>query len=126
MKVSPCFYNEAGELMAPRELDVKLASATPGGTPSKEEGFYHTFKFEGRTPAELEAKRRRFIEEMASVPRCMVLSTKEYTVQMDSFVRYGLDVLYAVEKAEGASAPQDPHWWLNRYAQVAMNTLPSA
>lgn len=125
MKVSPCIYNADGELMAPRELDVKLASATPGGTPSKEEGFYHTFKFEARTKAELASKRRRFIEEMAPVPRCAVLSEREYTVRMDSFVRHGLDLLYVIETAEGPAAPQDPHWWLNRYNQVQVNVLPS-
>lgn len=107
MKVSHTYYNKDGELMAPTELDVKLAGTTPGGPPSKDAGFYHRHKIEGRTVAEYKEKRRRFFEEMSSVPRCMILSVREYDVRMDAYVRFGVEVLYAIETAEGAAAPYD-------------------
>jgi len=104
MKISATFYNDAGELMAPRLIDVTLGSVTPGGRPSIEAGFYHRFKFEGRTEAELEAKADRFAGEMASVPGYSTLVLRPYIVRMDSYVRYGIDVLYAVEDADSAAA----------------------
>lgn len=125
MKISPCIYNDAGELMAPRELDVKLTTTVPGGRPSLEAGFYHAFAFVGKTERERDQKRQRFIEEMAAIPRSMILSADEYTVKMDSFVRHGLKLIYVIETAEGASTPQDPHWWLNRYSPSVSNELPS-
>lgn len=103
MKISSTFYNAAGELMAPRQLDVTLSSVTPGGIPSIEEGFYHRFKFEGRTKAELEQKSRRFFDEMGAVQGFQALIVRPYTVEMDSFVRHGLDVVYVVESAEQAA-----------------------
>jgi hypothetical protein len=105
MKISQTFYNDAGELMAPRPLDVKLGAVTPGGKPSLDAGFYHRFKFEGRTEAELESKRQRFFAEMQSLPGYMSLVVRPYTVCMDSFVRYGVDVLYAIEAATDEPAP---------------------
>lgn len=103
MKISPTFYNDAGELMAPLSVDVKLAPVTPGGTPTLEAGFYHRFKFEGLTERERDAKTRRFFAEMSSVPGYMTLVQRPYTVRMDSYVRYGLDVMYVVESAEQAT-----------------------
>lgn len=103
MKISPTFYNDAGELMAPLSVDVKLRSVTPGGTPTLEAGFYHRFKFEGHTEKERDTKSRRFFTEMSSVPGYMTLVQRPYTVRMDSFVRYGLDVMYVVESAEQAT-----------------------
>jgi hypothetical protein len=97
MKISATFYNDAGELMAPRPLDMTLASVTPGGIPSIEAGFYHRFKFEGRTQKELDAKSRRFFENMRAVPGYSTLVLRPYTVEMGSYVRHGLDVVYAVE-----------------------------
>ncbi|MFF2053799.1 hypothetical protein ACFVU2_19500 [Leifsonia sp. NPDC058194] len=106
MKISPTHYNDAGELMAPRPFDVERAMVTPGGRPSMDPGFYHQFKFEGLTQAELEDKARRFFAEMAEVPGYMRLTLREYTVRMDSYVRYGLDVLYVIESPEGAPKPR--------------------
>ena len=106
MKISPTHYNEAGELMAPRPFDVDRVTVTPGGRPSLDPGFYHRFKFEGRTPAEREAKTRRFFAEMAEVPGYMRLALREYEVRMDTFVRYGLDVLYAIESADRSQKPR--------------------
>ncbi|MCI4659687.1 hypothetical protein [Cryobacterium zhongshanensis] len=103
MKISATFYNEDGELMAPRPLDVTLGSVTPGGIPSIEEGFYHRFKFEGRTEAEYLDKYRRFFANMAQVQGFSTLVLRPYTVEMGSFVRYGLDVLYAVEAVQAPS-----------------------
>ena len=103
MKISATFYNDADELMAPRPLDVKLGSVTPGGIPSIEEGFYHRFKFEGRTEAEYLDKYRQFFANMRQVQGYSTLVRSPYTVQMGSYVRYGLDVLYVVE-AEGGAA----------------------
>jgi len=118
MKISPTFYNEAGELMAPREVDVNSVAVFPGGKPTKEEGFYHRFMFHGATPAERAAKRERFFAEMGSVPRLMVLSIREYTAEIGTFKRYGVDVIYAIESPEGASKPNEPLWFLKRYEQA--------
>lgn len=108
MKISEVFYNDAGELMAPRPMDVKLGSVTPGGIPSTEAGFYHRFKFEGKTQAELQAKAERFSAEMRSVPGYSKLVARPYTVKMDSYVRHGLDVLYAVEVVAGEPTAPAP------------------
>lgn len=102
MKISPTHYNDAGELMAPRPFDVDRVTVTPGGRPSLDPGFYHRFKFEGRTQAEFEDKARRFFAEMAEVSGYMRLTLREYTVRMDTYVRFGLDVLYVIESPEGA------------------------
>ncbi|ROR76044.1 hypothetical protein SAMN06295974_3809 [Plantibacter flavus] len=102
MKISTTFYNDEGELMAPRELDVKLSSVTPGGFPSLEEGFYHRFKFEGRTEAELETKSRRFFAEMNDVSGYLSLVIRPYSVEMGNYVRHGIDVIYVVESAKQA------------------------
>lgn len=119
MKISATFYNDAGELMAPRPLDVKLRSATPGGIPSIEAGFYHSFKFEGRTKAEYQNKYRRFFDDMSYVSGYMSLTLREYTVEMGSFVRYGLEVLYVVEAPGGAaSATAELFPGANRYAHT--------
>lgn len=103
MKISETIYNAAGELMAPRSIDVKLNRPFPGGRPELEDGFYYAFKFEGSTQNERAQKRQRFFTEMKAVPRFMALSVREYRVQMDSYVRYGVEVLYVIESAEGAS-----------------------
>lgn len=105
MQVSPTFYNAAGELMAPDPLDVKMGTATPGGHPETEPGFYYDFKFDATSPAELAAKRARFFDVMNAVPGFMALAVRDYTVTLDTFVRHGLEVLYAVESPEGANAP---------------------
>ena len=104
MKISATFYNDAGELMAPRPLDVKLGEVTPGGHPTTEAGFYHRFKFEGRTEQERQAKADRFFASMLTVPGYSTLVPRSYTVTMDGYVRHGLDVLYVVETASGAAA----------------------
>lgn len=118
MKISPTFYNEAGELLAPRELDVKSVPVTPGGTPTTDAGYYHRFMFDGATPAELAAKRERFFAEIGSVAGSMILSVTEYTSEIGRHVRHGVDVVYAVESAQGAAQPNDPLWFLHRYEQV--------
>jgi hypothetical protein len=104
MKVSETFYNEDGELMAPRSVDVVRKSAAPGGLPTLEAGFYHRFKFEGRTKDEYDDKCNRFFAQMRNVQGYMTLVARPYTVEMGSYVRFGLDVLYAVESAEQAAA----------------------
>lgn len=110
MKISETFYNEQGELMAPREVDVAYGAVTPGGFPTVEAGFYHRFKFEGRTPAERQEKLERFSAEMAGVPGYMTLTARDYEVRMDSFVRFGYDVLYVVEAPQvaGVARPTAP------------------
>lgn len=108
MKISATFYNTAGELMAPRAIDVKLSSVTPGGIPSIEAGFYHRFKFEGRTQKELDAKTRRFFDEMRHVQGFSTLVLRPYTVTMDSYVRQGLDVTYVVESPRPATSATEP------------------
>jgi hypothetical protein len=99
MKISATFYNDAGELMAPRPLDVTLSSVAPGGIPSTDAGFYWRFKFEGRTQEELDEKRRRFFDSMRRVPGYSTLVLRPYTVNMGSFFRTGLDIVYVIETA---------------------------
>lgn len=99
MKVSTTIYNAAGELMAPRATDVKLNRPFPGGRPEKEPGYYYAFKFEGRTPQERAAKRERFFAEMNATAGFLALAVREYRVKLDTFERYGVEVLYAVEGA---------------------------
>lgn len=99
MKISATFYNDAGELMAPRPLDVTLSSVAPGGIPSTDAGFYWRFKFEGRTQEELDEKRRRFFDTMRRVPGYSTLVLRPYTVNMGSFFRTGLDIVYVIETA---------------------------
>lgn len=111
-KVSPCFYNEAGELLAPYSLDLKQAEPRIGGIPEKEPGFYYTFAFSAPTRRELAAKRRRFIDEMAPIPRMTVLSEQEYTTQLDSFVRHGIKLVYAIELENPPAIPHSPYWRL--------------
>lgn len=103
MKISSTFYNDAGELMAPHSIDVKLAPMSLGGHPTLDEGFYHLFKFEGRTQREREEKYRRFFTSMNAIPGYMTLSQRAYTVQMDSFVRYGVEVMYVIESSAQAA-----------------------
>jgi hypothetical protein len=105
MKVSPTFYSPVGELMAPDALDVKMNTAVPGGNPDLEPGFYYDFKFETVTAAERAQKRARLFEIMNAIPGFMALAVREYQVTMDTFVRYGFEMLYAIESADGADAP---------------------
>lgn len=105
MIVSPTIYNADGELMAPTELDVKRHRPLPGGMPTLDAGYYHAFKFEGRTKSEFDAKVMRFVASMREVPGYMLLSAREYTVEMGAFKRLGLEVLYAVESAERPTRP---------------------
>jgi hypothetical protein len=105
MKISPTFYNAGGELMAPRPMDVDRVTVTPGGIPSTESGFYHRFKFEGRSKAEYESKARRFFDQMGEIPGYSSLTLREYQVKMDNYVRYGLDVLYVIEAPRPAAGP---------------------
>lgn len=105
MRISPTFYSAAGELMAPDPLDVKMRSAVPGGRPETEPGFYYDFKFVAETPRQLETKREEFFAYMKTVPGFISLATRDYAVRMDSFVRVGLEVVYAVESPAAASAP---------------------
>ena len=97
MKIGPTYYNDAGELMAPRPVDITLAIITVGGHPTTEAGFYHRFKFEGRTEDEFQDKLDRFVHLMSAVPGFMALVERRYPVQMGSFVRHGIDVIYVVE-----------------------------
>lgn len=113
MKVSATHY-ERGELMAPRPLDVKLASPTPGGVPTTDAGFYHRFKFEGRTKVEFDQKIERFVAEMTAVPGFTILTAREYDVKLDHYVRHGVDVLYVIEAA--AAAPRRVSTSLTRRA----------
>lgn len=116
MKISPTFYNEAGELMAPHEADLNIAgSCSPGGHPSKDAGWYHRFKFEAATEAEREAKLRRYVREMHAVPNCMILTLEKYKVTIGSFVRYGVDSLYAIEAGDGQTPGYDPRWRMLKY-----------
>jgi hypothetical protein len=105
MKISRTHYNDAGELMAPRTFDVSRLTVTPGGRPTTEAGFYHRFKFEGRTKAELADKTKRFFAEMIALPGYMTLTSREYEVRLDSYLRFGLDVLYAVEAPTDTATP---------------------
>ena len=98
MKISETRYNDAGELLAPDPLDVKIHSVGPGGRPTFDPGFYHQFNFVGATVAEYQKKRARFFAETSSVPGYMTLTPREYEVAMGNFVRYGLDILYVVEE----------------------------
>lgn len=97
MKISSTSYNADGQLLMPTTLDVKLTRALPNTDISIDAGFYHLAKIEGRTPRELDATRERFVDVLRTAPLCTVLETREYKVQMDSFVRYGLQLLYVVE-----------------------------
>ncbi len=105
MKVSTTFYNADGDLMAPLPLDVKMASPTPGGIPTFDAGFYHAFSLSARTPAELQTLRARFIRRLAAVPRSQVLVAKPIEVRMDRFVRYGLELIYVVERPRARRSP---------------------
>ncbi|MET0887164.1 MAG: hypothetical protein ABWX92_12005 [Mycetocola sp.] len=107
MKISATFYNDAGELMAPRPLDVTLSSVAPGGIPSTEAGFYWRFKFEGRTQAELDEKRRRFFDSMGRIPGYSTLVLRPYTVSMGGFFRTGLDIIYVIEAAQDIAMAAD-------------------
>lgn len=97
MKIGRTYYNDAGELMAPRDVDITLSNVIPGGHPTTEAGFYHRFKFEGRTKDDFQEKRERFVRLMRGVPGFLALIERPYTVQMGSFVRHGIDVVYVVE-----------------------------
>lgn len=85
MKISPTFYNAAGELMAPREVDVNSMAIFPGGKPTKAEGFSHRFMFHGATLAERAAKGARFFAEMGRIPRLMIPSIEESTAPIGSY-----------------------------------------
>ncbi|MCY1718559.1 hypothetical protein OVA26_16605 [Microbacterium sp. SL62] len=97
MKISPTFYNEDGELLAPRSIDVKRTRALPGGPITIDEGFYHLIKLEGRTARELADARQRFIDTLSTARTGRVVEVREYQVTMDSYVRKGLEIAYVVE-----------------------------
>jgi len=123
MKISPTFYNNDGELLAPLPIDVKMANSTLGGIPAVEAGFYYLFAFEGRTKADYRAKYERFFRNMQAVAGYMTLTQREYKVEMDSFVRYGVEVLYAVEDANG---PRNGPWNSTERFQWRMGITPTA
>lgn len=108
MLVSQTRYNASGELMAPLELDVKRRRPTPGGTPSLDAGYYHSFAFLAETKAEIEEKTDRFFSGMARVPGYMTLAAHDYIVEIGTYRRFGVELLYVVEDAAQALAATEP------------------
>lgn len=91
-------YNDNGELMAPRSIDIRHKQLrAPGGTPTTEAGFYHRFKFESPNQYELDAKTRRFFDMMNQVAGYSTLSLRPYEVRIGALYRTGLEVIYVVE-----------------------------
>ncbi len=117
MKIAPCRYDESGELLAPREVDVKVASGHMGRFPTKDEGWYHRFQFFAKSEREIKAKRMRFFQEIGAVPRSMILTVNERKFDMFGAPQWTVDVVYVIEKENGAAEPFNEMWFLNRYSQ---------
>lgn len=91
-------YNNDGELMAPRSIDIRHKQLrAPGGTPTIDAGFYHRFKFEAENQRDLDAKTRRFFDMMNQVSGYSTLSLRPYEVRFGAFYRTGLEIIYVVE-----------------------------
>lgn len=96
MKIARTSYADNGELHAPRSVDVKMAGHGLGDI-TLDSGYYHLADIAGRSPRELAALRQQFIDTLATAPSGRVLSVREYEVKMDSFVSYGMKIIYVVE-----------------------------
>jgi len=94
-------YNNAGELLAPLPADLNACQPGIGGTPTTEPGYYHRFRFEGKTKAERLAKIRKFFSRMNDVPGYSTLQLKPYEIEVGSHYRAGMDIVYVIE-APGA------------------------
>jgi hypothetical protein len=99
MRINKTQYNSDHELLAPRPADLRSVRPPVGGTPTVDPEFYHRFKFEARTEAELRTKTARFFALMGEVQGFSTLLLRPYEVRVGAFFRTGLDVVYVVERA---------------------------
>lgn len=97
MIINHTTYNEAGQLMAPRPEDLNTKRPPFGGMPSTDAGFYHRFRFDAGSPAELLAKKRRFFEMMGSVQGFSTLKLQDHEFRHGNYHRISFDVVYVVE-----------------------------
>lgn len=89
-------YDEDGDLMVPSPIDM-LTRSLPGAEISAEPGHYHKVKFEALSEKERTARSREFLSTIGRARGFVVITWREYEVRMGSYVRYGVETVYAVE-----------------------------
>lgn len=97
-------YDEAGRLLAPMPIDLKMNLPQWNSPVTLEAGLYHRIRISAKTEAEMQQRIRATHELFQSTPRLSVLSIDRKTVRVGSRVDLVLDTVYVVEAPAGAPA----------------------